>query len=151
MARRRDQLAPRVEQLLEARRHLVEGTADVRELARARRGRARVEIAAGDPPRGTRERGDPASETAADQERGRHGRRRGGGRDREHLHVVVHVEHDEPGEDHRHERQCDREQRQAGELEAHGRQPAQDEGEREPGRERAERDREREGGHGVRR
>ena len=143
----RHELTPRVEQLLQVRGHLVEGAADVRELRAAPTSGARAwssppEIRPAAPASAAIRRASPRAEEQRGGDRGR----RGGGRDREHLHVVVHVEHHQAGEDHRRERQRDRHQRQAGELEPHRRQPPQDEREHEPGRERAERDRERESG-----
>ena len=56
-----------------------------------------------------------------------------------------------PGEQHRRERQGDRDQRQPDQLQADGRQPPQRERRQQPGGERAERDDEREGDHGANR
>ena len=151
MARPRDELAARVEELLDAAGHRVERAPEVGELARRLDRCSRLQLTPGERLGGGLEPADAACDSGADDEgcaeRGRSGRR-GDGED---LHVVVHVEHHEAAEDHRRERQCDREQREPGELQPDGREQPKRRREDNPGRERAERDRDREPDHGVNR
>jgi hypothetical protein len=151
VARGRDELAARVEQALEALGHRVERAAQLCELARAALGGPNREVAA-------RERGgraaepvDPVHDRAGDGERRDDGRCCGGRGHGEDLHVVAHVEHDPAGQEHGEERQHDREQREAGDLEPHGGQAAQRQGGDEPSRERRRGDRERQPDHGTNR
>ena len=112
---------------------------------------ARLEGPAGELVGRRLEGAEPARDPRCDEQRRRERRRGGGRRDGEDLDVVVHVEHDQAAEDHRRQRQPDGEQREAGELQAHGRQAAQRERECDPRGERAQRHDHGEGDHGVKR
>ena len=149
MTRPRDELAARVEERLEVAGHGVERAAHVRELARPAGGGARTELAARELLGGGLEAVQAPCDPRADEERGGERGRRGCGGDGEDLDVVVHVEHDEPAEDHGGERQPDGEQREPGELHAHGGKPAKREREQRARGERAGAGDEREGDHSV--
>ncbi len=149
VARRGDELASGVEEALEARRHLVEGPPQLRELARAGVGRTCPEVTRGDVRRGGTQPLDPAGDRPSQHERRSDGRRGGGGGDRQDLHVVAHVEHHPAREQDDEQRQADREECEAGQLEPHGRQEPQPEGRSEADDERDARDEKREADHGT--
>ena len=146
-----DELAARVEEALDRRGHLVEGTAELGELARPGLGRTGAEVA-GRKPRGCGAQPlDAPGERRADDERGGDCGGCGRARNREDLHVVAHVEHhpageeDEPdGQQHGEERECDQ-------LEPRRREQRQAERGDEADAERNRRDREREPDHGTNR
>ena len=131
--------------------HRVEGLAEVRELARRVRRRARLQLPGGELLGRRLEATDAPRDLRSDQQRRRERCRRRRGRDGEDLHVVVHVEHDQTAEDHRREREPHRQQREPDELQAHRRQQPQRQRERDPRRERAQRHDQRELDHGVNR
>ena len=145
----RDELAARVEQLLEVGGHRVERLGEVLELSRRARGRAGFEVARGQLLGRALEAAYAARDAGPEEQRGDQRGRRAGGRDGEDLHVIVHVEHHEPSENHRREWQPDRQQREPGELQAHGRQPSQRQRERDARGERAGGCDQRELDHGV--
>jgi hypothetical protein len=146
----RDELPARVEELLEGGGHPVERRGELSELGRAafldhplgeiarRERRGRVPYAV-EP---VRDR--PGQQQPRDRSRAR--RRR---RDAEDLDVVVHVEHDEAGEEDGAERQRHREHGQRRELQPNRRERAEQQAGDDAGRERAQPDEERELGHGT--
>ncbi len=149
MARPRDELPPRVEEPLDAVGHLVERLAEVGELARSRDGRASGEVAGGKRVRRRFERAHAARDPPAEEQRREHRRRCRRSSDLEHVHVGVHVEHDEPAEHHRAERDRPRDEGEARELQPHGRQELQQERSGETRAGSPECDPHCEAGHGV--
>ena len=147
VARPGDELRPGVEQLLEPRGHLVERGRQRRELALPRRGHAGRQIAARELGRGASQRREAPGDRARQAESGDDGGGRRRGRDGEDREVVLRLEHDDAAEHDRRERQQHGEEREAGELEAECRQPAQRRGGEEPGRQRRRGDEERERDH----
>ena len=119
-----------------------------RDLARAAGRRARREVAGGELGRRVADAADRLRDPAGEQQPAtdRGGRR--AGRDREHLAVGAHVEHHPAGGEHRGERHADRDEREPGELEPHGRRAAERVGDREADREARARDDDREDDHG---
>ena len=125
VARPGDELAACVEELLEARRHLVERAGEVGHLGRPRLRSADGEIAMGEPRRRVAHAIDGADDRAGEDEPGDDRDRRRRRRDGEDLDVVSHLERHPAGEQHRRERQADRESGESGELESEARQQAQ--------------------------
>ena len=148
VARGGDELAPSVEEAFEAAGHRVERPAQLGELTRASLGCARAEVAGGERRRCGAKAVDAACDRRREHERRRDGRRRRRRRDGEDLDVVAHVEHHPAREQHGEQRQHDREQREAGQLQAHAGEEAERERRRQPDRERADGDGEGEGDHG---
>ncbi len=151
MTRPGDELAPRVEQLLDRPRHLVERGAHLAQLARAAAGHAGGEVARGELRRGRAEPIQRAEDPAPEQQRATGGRERRCGRDCEDLDVVVHVEHHPARRQHRGEREHDGEQRERHELEPQTREQAEGERPGDAGRERREREDDSDGRHGLNR
>ncbi len=148
VARPGDELGAGVEELLEPGGHLVEALGQLGELALAGSVGAGAQVTRREPVRGAAQRLDPAADRAHDAERRGDGCGGSCGGDPEDGQVVLGVEHDEPGEDDRAERQQHGEQREPGELQAERRQPAepgaseQARGERRPGHDEREPDHE---------
>ena len=148
MARRRDELAPSVEEVFEAAGHRIERPAQLGELTRAAFGCARAEITRGERGGGGAKTVDASRDRRRKHERRRHGRRRRGCRDGEDLDVVAHVEHHPAREQHGEQRQDDREQGESGQLQAHAGEEAERERRRQSDCERAGGDGEGERDHG---
>ncbi len=118
------ELAARVEQLLQVRGHLVERRTELLQLARPGGGSARAQVAAGEPLRRRTQSVERLQDPLAQEEcRGQRAEGRRGDDEPERLLVAGHVEHHEPGQDHRGERQADCRDRQHRELrpDAHSR------------------------------
>ena len=118
MARPRDQLTARVEELLEVRGHLVERRAELHQLARPGLLRPRAQVAAGEALRRVAQPVERPQDLLAEQQRAgerAHGR---DDHDQPERALVVHPEHDEPGADDDRNRQADRRHGQHCELRA---------------------------------
>ena len=115
-----DELPASVEEPLDARRHLVEGSAELEELARAGLGRAGSELAAGEPGGGRPQPLQGTEDPAREEQRADQRRERRGDGDGEDLRVVVHAEHHPARGEHDAERQADGEQRERDDLEPQG-------------------------------
>ena len=149
VARPGDELAARVEELLHVGGHRVERAPELAQLLRARpparapRSPAAIcaEVSCSRSMRRTIDAPTSAAATTAASAADR--------RDLEDLHVVAHVEHDEPGEEHRRRAAADRDEREPRELEPQRRQEPQRVRRHEPRAERRPDDDERELGHGT--
>jgi hypothetical protein len=117
-----DELAPGVEELLDVGGHLVEGVAELDQLAGARLGRARTQVAGGELRRSLPEALERAEDAARQQHRAGEADERGRDRDGRDLRLVVHAEHHPAGREHDRERQADRREHERGELHAERRQ-----------------------------
>ena len=146
-----DQLPSRVEDLLDALGHRVERGRELFDLGGAAVRRACAEVTAGKPLRRVSDAADRVRDRACEHESGdyRCARRTGG--DGEDLRVCAHVEHDPAGEQDGGERNADRDEGEAGELEPDGRGGAQCERDDQPDRQARGRDGEGEADHGSKR
>ena len=151
VARPGDELPARVEESLEAGRHLVESTGEGAQLGRPGLVCPRAELAFREPGGGTGEPPDSRRDGAADDERGGDGGRGGRRGDGEDGQVVAGVEHDEAGEKDGREREQHGDEGEARELQPHRRESYQPEREDEARCERRCRDEEREPDHPTKR
>src|SRR5207247_3376195 len=106
VARPRNELAPRVEELLEVRGHLVEGGAELEQLAWAGFRRARAQVAGGETSRRVAEPAERPQDLPSEQQCPRERTERRYTSDEPELPLLVHAEHDEPRPDHHDERQA---------------------------------------------
>ena len=120
MARPGDELAARLEEPLQAARHLIEGHGERLVLARPSFGHADGEVVR-QLTRGLHDSIHTGRDRAREQQRGSDNSAGRARRDDEDRQVVVRLEHDNARDHHRRERQDDGDQRQADELETNRR------------------------------
>ena len=146
-----DELSPGVEEPLDRLGHRVERSAHLRELASALLGCTGGEIAGGELCGGCAQPLEWLHDPAGEQQRPDDGGQRRSRRDGEDLGVVVHVEHDPAGGQNPAEGEDDREECEPGELQADGRQQPEQKRRDDPDGDGAEREEDRDLGHGVNR
>ena len=135
-----DELPPGVEQPLQVLAHVVERARQLGQLSRPALRGARIEVAPCELHGCLPDTIDGVGDRSRDDECGDDRGERGGCGDREDLDIVAHVEHHPAGEQHRSQREQNRQNGEAGELKPHGREQSERGGEDQTDGEGRERD-----------